>query len=83
MIKYKELKIGDVFYEYGSFSAVRKFKVIEEPTTKLVEMLGNDLTQWTWVGESEDGVKVHFAVTEGLEHYGPKLSYSGDDYYVS
>ena len=79
MIDYKNLKMGDVFYEYNPYAAgTLMYTVTEEPESQLVDLLGNDMTQWKWVGTDENGNKRNFLVTEGLEHYGPKLSYEPD-----
>lgn len=80
MIDYKNLKVGDVFYEAHQFGGPRKMTTKTVPEIEIVDMLGNEMVQWKWIAVDEDGKSVHYAITEKLEHYGPKLYYDGDVY---
>jgi hypothetical protein len=65
-----EKKIGDTVYErdYGH-SMKFTVKTMPEHTTDF----DDSHRQFTWVMTDEEGVDVQFLITEGMEHYGPKL----------
>jgi hypothetical protein len=79
-IKIKDLKVGDIIYQ----SNQRVTMEVEVKTSP--EFKQNDAyLQWSFIGKTCDG-EIEFMETEGLEHYGPKLSrqvdYTGDIYKI-
>lgn len=65
----KTLVVGSVFYENGYGRSI-KLICISTPVC-------ND-SQWTWKAMSECGKEIDYLITEGLEHYGPKVSLEPD-----
>ena len=63
-MKYKELKIGDVFYECQSGHNL-KMIVTSTPIIKDGKI--------TWTAKNMLGDEVDYLVTEGLEHYCPRI----------
>ena len=63
-LKPSDLEIGDVFYEceYG-------INLRMTVQTKPIKENG----QWTWKASTKDGEEVSYLITEGLEHYGPRI----------
>ena len=69
--KIKEFKVGDIFYEcdYGDNL---KFEVLTCPEES--NSGPDNRKQLSWRGKNlETNEEVSFLITEGLEHYGPKL----------
>jgi len=60
----KYLKVGDVFYERG-FGDMLKMVVVEE--------VSHEDGQWRWAAEDINGERVNYLLTDGYEHYGPKI----------
>lgn len=77
----KNLKDGDVFYEC-EYGMSYQYKVVGDVQITMYEDTNTERHQWQWKGVSPDGREVDFLVTEGFEHYGPKL-YSEPDTYVN
>lgn len=67
-LRFSDLREGDVIYEDGFGSSVQ-VKVLDEP----VKEINGEYTQWTFNGQTANGV-VPYLITEGMEHYGPRLS---------
>lgn len=67
----KELNVGDVFYE-RVWGDLLKMTVVED----VVQENG----QWRWVAESDVGERIDYLLTDGYEHYGPKI-YREDEIY--
>ena len=65
MLRIKEIKKGETFYERGEkFIALEDAKKSQE----------GGLTQWSVPGRSAvKGELIAFLETEGAEHYGPRL----------
>ena len=63
-MNYKDLEIGDVFYECQSGHNL-KMTVKTAPVIKDGQM--------TWIAQNTLGDEVDYLVTEGLERYGPRL----------
>ena len=77
----KEIKIGDIHYEF-EYGCCIKSKVITQPErTDDVEYV-----QWSWKSENVNKPEeiINYLVTEGLSHYGPNLydyeAYHGSKY---
>ncbi len=72
-----DLKVGDVFYECeGGFNV--EARVIEAPSQLPDAYDGR--TQWQWKAvNTQTGVEIEYRLTEGLEHYGPRI-YSAPQY---
>lgn len=70
-MNYKELKIGDVFYE-----ECPPFYGVLICTSDVIKTFHDDLgkNQFTWQAVDHTGKVVDFLITEGLEHYGPKVT---------
>ncbi len=78
-IDYKEIKVGDIHYEYSCGIEII-VEVISEPTKKIYDNHnGKDRYQYKWSSKITKsngmtiGSVVDYVITEGLEHYGPKL----------
>lgn len=69
MIKYKTLKIGDVFYE--SVNGI-DFEMVVVAAPEVVDHF-EDRPIWSWKAQNVDGGIQRYVVTEGLECYGPSL----------
>lgn len=67
----KDLNVGDVFYEFA-FGENLEMTVVEEVT--------NEYGQYRWVAEDKNGERFDYLITDGYEHYGPKI-YSMPVYY--
>lgn len=71
----KTLKVGDSFYDCGYGKSIN-FIVTESP------IIGNGVdghATLSWKGINAEGVIIDFLITQGLEHYGPKI-YGFDPY---
>lgn len=68
-LDYKNMKKGSVFYEVA-YGRTYTFTLIEEPTR--LEDVDNH-PRWTFKGRGVSGNIQEFVITEGFEHYGPKL----------
>ena len=73
-IDYKNLKIGDTFWECGYRTNV-EYTVTDPPKVDTVYFEDREVNQWAWKAISTDGNEIDFLITEGFEHYGPKLYY--------
>jgi hypothetical protein len=75
-LRIKDLKIGDIIYESNQ-RITMEIEVLASPEFKQV----GEHKQWSFIGRCCNG-EIDFLVTEGLEHYGAKLSrqveYIGD-----
>lgn len=60
-----EIKVGDTIYEY-------EFNIEIKTTVKTLPTRNED-GLWEWVGETDDGNIVNYAVHEDYPHYSPKL----------
>jgi len=65
-----ELNIGDIFYECEAGMNL-KMTVVEEVI--------HESGQWRWASEDIDGNRFDYLITDGYEHYGPKI-YSEPQY---
>ena len=73
----EDIKIGDIHYEYEHGHGI-KVEVITTPERKNSDRVGY---QWSWKAKVlEDSAKtmeideiIDYLITEGYEHYGPKL----------
>jgi hypothetical protein len=70
----RDLKMNDIFYEceYG-----KNMKMIVTEKPALIE---GDRNKWAWKAMCSNGYIYDYLITEGLEHYGPKI-YSVPEYY--
>lgn len=76
-VDYKNLKIGDVFYEcvYGENY---EYEVITEPEVEQIYFNESDTpyNRYSWEAKrTKSKHTLKFVITEGLEHYGPQLYY--------
>lgn len=71
-LQLKDLKVGNIFYEC-QYGINIEFEVSEVPVSSTVNLMGKERTQWTWKAKTKKGIEEDFLLTEGLEHYGPKL----------
>lgn len=60
----KNLNVGDVFYE-SAYGIDLKMTVVEPVT--------HENGKWNWIAENKDGTRCNYLITDGYEHYGPKL----------
>lgn len=65
-----DLNVGDVFYECASGI---NFKMIVRTKPEF------DNGKWSWTAIGSDGNIIDYLITEGFEHYGPKI-YSQPQY---
>jgi hypothetical protein len=73
------MNIGDIFYECQSGYNI-KCKVLTRPEWVLEEYAEKTRKHWTWFAENVfSGEKITYGLTEGLEHYGPRI-YSEPQY---
>ncbi len=73
MITLNELKIGDTLYEYG-YGLELITKVITTPISTDIEINNKLYKQWSWKSMVQNSnAIVDYVITEGMEHYGPKL----------
>lgn len=63
-VKPVDLKVGDVFYECSAGMNLRM--VVIKPVIHSGD-------QWKWVAEDESGEPCSYLITDGYEHYGPKI----------
>lgn len=62
----ENIKIGDIHYEFDYGFGI-KCEVLTLPVR-------NDDGQWEWKSKNlNTGEKIDYLITEGFEHYGPKL----------
>jgi hypothetical protein len=69
-VKPSNLNVGDVFYEceHG-----------ENLQMTVVEPVSHENGQWKWAAKNESGEQFNYLITDGYEHYGPKI-YSEPQY---
>lgn len=83
-LKPHEIKNGTVFYE-SAYGVDIRFTATSDPRKDEIYLAHETCprTQWSWEAvNQETGEVTSFLVTEGLEHYGPKI-YSKPAYYHS
>lgn len=69
----KNLKIGDEFYEFA-YGINIHLVVTSDVKENTVIIDGKGRKQYSWFARNVDADhEVEYLVTEGLEHYGPKL----------
>jgi hypothetical protein len=66
-----DLNVGDVFYEFA-YGENLEMTVVEEVT--------HENGQYRWIAEDKNGERFNYLITDGYEHYGPKI-YSMPAYY--
>jgi hypothetical protein len=68
------LKIGDLFYEIIDYKSIA-FIVISEPIVSDVVIFNETRRKVVWDAVCQDvpNYTQNYLVTEGLQHYGPKL----------
>jgi hypothetical protein len=77
--KPEDMNIGDIFYECQSGINL-KCKVLTRPEYTNEVYSGIAKRHWKWVAENVyNGDKINYGLTEGFEHYGPRL-YSEPQY---
>lgn len=69
-----EIKIGDTIYEY-------EYNIGIKTTVKTLPTRNED-GLWEWVGETDSGTIVNYAVHEDYPHYSPNL-YTYEAYNVN
>lgn len=80
----EDLKKDTIFYECD-YGINVKYCVIEEPRCEMIDVASKQQDpklrkRWQWQALAVDSNQVvDFIVTEGLEHYGPKI-YSHEEY---
>lgn len=68
-----ELKVGEVFFECDS-GVNLTFSVTVDPVISKCDISGKEHRQVAWTANNvASGKDTIFMVTEGLEHYGPKI----------
>lgn len=73
MIDPKNLKIGELLYEYGYGHEIVS-EVITTPISKEVDMGDKFYKQWSWKSKVVDSDStIDYLITIGLEHYGPNI----------
>ena len=60
----KDLKVGDVFYECAAGYNLEM---------NVVDPIVYENEQWKWVAEDVDRNRVNYLITDGYEHYGPRI----------
>ena len=74
-----DFTVGDTIYECQSGLNI-KVEVTSRPEYVLETSFGTERKYWTWSGKNVySGEAIAYALTEGLEHYGPRL-YSEPQY---
>lgn len=67
----RDMNVGDVFCEHDSFSGTITAKVTIKPYTE-GKLMGRP--QWRWKATNEaNGSEIDYLLTEGMEHYGPRI----------
>src|SRR5438128_990324 len=69
--KLSKMKIGDVFYECEMGLNIRS-RVMSEPVVSNDGYEGRRVLRWA-AENTEDGSSVDYMLTEGLDHYGPRI----------
>ena len=78
-MKPNELNVGDIFYECQSGMNIEA-KVVTQPTSENIDISGKERIQWKWLAvNTTTKEEIDYCLTEGLEHYGPRL-YSEPQY---
>jgi hypothetical protein len=78
-MKPNELNVGDIFYECQSGFNIQA-KVTTQPKSKTITFMEEEKIQWQWTAVNvTTGEEINYCLTEGLEHYGPRL-YSEPQY---
>ncbi|MCP4990071.1 MAG: hypothetical protein GY928_29720 [Colwellia sp.] len=67
----KDFNVGDKYYECESGYNLE--------LTVLTKPVKSDKNSWTWKAIDDSGKEVDYRLTEGMEHYGPRL-YSTPQY---
>ena len=65
----KDIKKDQVFFERFSDGTMHEFKATAAPIHE-VKSVGE---QWSITGTNTEGNEIRFLVTQGMEHYGPRL----------
>ena len=74
-----DFTVGDIIYECQSGLNI-KVEVTSRPEYVLETSFGTERKYWTWSGKNAySGEAIAYALTEGLEHSGPRL-YSEPQY---
>lgn len=68
-IQIKDIKKDQVFFERFSDGSMHQFTAITEPKRE-ISSVG---VQWSLTATNTTNNEIGFLVTEGLEHYGPRL----------
>lgn len=65
-----DIKVGDIFYECEAGMNI-------EAKVTVAPIVSNEFEgrkQWSWKAENtQNGDTIDYLITEGLEHYGPRL----------
>lgn len=62
----ENIKIGDIHYEFDYGFGIK--------SVVLTTPVRNNENQWTWTSKNVyTGEEIEYLVTEGFEHYGPKI----------
>lgn len=70
-MNYKTIRSGQLFYEQGALHSIEA--VATQDCHKSGELDGRDQFRWT-ARNTQTGEEIDYLVTEGLEHYGPRVS---------
>ena len=69
----EDMNIGDIFYECQSGYNIM-CKVLTRPEWTNEDVFGTSSRHWKWLGQNvHNREKIQYGLTEGLEHYGPRL----------
>lgn len=71
-LKATDLEVGMVYYECSSGMNLQG-TVVSPVVESAIFTMGKERKQWCWVAERKNGTKFDCAITEGFEHYGPRI----------
>jgi hypothetical protein len=80
----RKLTVGTRFVEREGYLEISG-EVLTEPTIREITLDGKIRRQLEWTariqtpGKTYAPVELHYLVTDGAEHYGPKIFMPGDD----
>ena len=73
MIDLNDVNVGDILYECQSGYNI-KFEVMTRPEWTTETTFGKERRHWNFFGKNVYSKEIiQYGLTEGLEHYGPRL----------
>jgi len=80
-IKLQDVKEGDVIYEVGHG---KNYKLVALEDTRITKtnFCGKEVEQYWCNVRAENGKEFELLITEGAEHYGPKLYDKPEEFFT-